>query len=579
VTGTGNPSALFAIQPHHSNKTDHLTMKTIQLILILFIGICILYSCDNNNSKFDELVSSHERLIYSNPDSALILIPELVTSNKEQESRKSLLTVKTLSKSNLPLPDDSILKTLSDFYSCRNDSLEYQSLFYYGEKLSVLNKDDDALITLHKAYDLSTSHNDGFFAAMIARELSTVYGRQYIMDQALKWAITAFDHFNNAGKKRHAEWMRDRIAHYYTYTGDFNHAIAVLDSTDTEIYENEPTLRHLITEEKAWTFYQMKNYTKAIKEWNNLLASRGWLESRDWANYAEMMIRLNEPSNAALALDSAKIHCNSTIDSLYIDYATAQLYGKTGNYKEGYFTAINFANRMIADNERRLMKPKILALNNYLNTVTTIQKQEIKTARQQKYLALTLLFLSIVLIVLMTYTFFDKIKRRKEKEIEMLLHLEKLEKEATTNKQLSQELRDALNQLFEQKFELLNKLYDSWHGNPGTTSTNPILHRELGKILDELRSKDTLDNLESLINIKNNQWMTKFKTNFPDLTLRQYELATYLYLGFSTETISVLMGKKSINAVYIDKHRLKKKILTSRQQDTKLWLEKLHLLQ
>ena len=554
-------------------------MKPIQLITIILIGIYILYSSSNDNSKFDDIISINEELIYSNPDSTLILIPKIISSNQEQESRKSLLMIKALSKLNQPLPDDSILKTLSEFYSHRNDSLEYQSLFYYGEKLSILNRDDDALIILHNAYELSASHNDNFYAAMIARELSTVYGRQYIMDQALKWAITAFNLFNNAGRKRHAEWMRDRIAHYYTYTGDFKHAIETLDSIDIEIYENEPILRHLITEEKAWTFYQMKNYPDAIHEWHHLLKSRGWLESRDWANYAEIMIRLNEPTNAALALDSAKIKCHSTIDSLYIDYVTAQLYGKTGNYRDGYFTAINFANKMIANNEKHLMKPKILALNNYLNTVTVNQKQEIKTARQQKFLALTLLFLSIMLIILMAYIFFDKTKRRKEKEIEMLLHLEKLEKEAMTNEQLSQELRNALNQLFEQKFELLNKLYDSWHGNPGTASTNPMLHRELGKILDELRSKDTLDNLESLINIKNNQWMTKFKTNFPELTLRQYELAIYLYLGFSTETISVLMEKKSINAVYIDKHRLKKKILISGRQDAELWLEKLHLPQ
>ena len=49
----------------------------------------------------------------------------------------------------------------------------------------------------------------------------------------------------------------------------------------------------------------------------------------------------------------------------------------------------------------------------------------------------------------------------------------------------------------------------------------------------------------------------KVQRNLPGLSENQYQLAAYLFIGFSLSTIALLMGKPSVNAVYIAKHNLK----------------------
>lgn len=78
---------------------------------------------------------------------------------------------------------------------------------------------------------------------------------------------------------------------------------------------------------------------------------------------------------------------------------------------------------------------------------------------------------------------------------------------------------------------------------------------------ESMKVLDIHDSLGAFIDCKFDGWMTRFKRAYPDLKSSQYRLAMYLLLNISYESIAVLTGKKTPNAVYIDKTRLKTAML------------------
>lgn len=72
-------------------------------------------------------------------------------------------------------------------------------------------------------------------------------------------------------------------------------------------------------------------------------------------------------------------------------------------------------------------------------------------------------------------------------------------------------------------------------------------------------------------------WMSSFRETYPNFTDREYLLAMYLYVGFRTETMVVLLGTSSPQAVHVLKYRLKMKMLKVGDESTDRFLKALNI--
>lgn len=117
-------------------------------------------------------------------------------------------------------------------------------------------------------------------------------------------------------------------------------------------------------------------------------------------------------------------------------------------------------------------------------------------------------------------------------------------------------LNKNIKELFSQRFELINSLAYSYYECRDSGHEQKKIYN---KVVDEIAffsSDRTLKELEVTIDKCKDNLFTEFRRDFPTLPKSQYQLALYLFSGFSTHVISIFTGKELQN-IHVYKSRLK----------------------
>lgn len=85
--------------------------------------------------------------------------------------------------------------------------------------------------------------------------------------------------------------------------------------------------------------------------------------------------------------------------------------------------------------------------------------------------------------------------------------------------------------------------------------------------------------MERLIDSNCDGWMSRFRTACPDLKPWQYQMAMYLFVDFSIETIAILLSKPTLNSTYAAKSNLKKAIISAAPAQADSFLKSLGFTQ
>ncbi|MCM1356014.1 MAG: hypothetical protein NC212_06385 [Staphylococcus sp.] len=561
-----------------STNRPHSTL-TLILAVAALVAATLLAACSHTAREADAAFRRADILMDSAPDSALAIVSAIDTSalDPARVARRQLLFAKASDKSYRPYDSDSTLMPALRYYAGRRDSLETQTLFYYGYFLYEREDYEQALIQLHEAYNIAIDRGDHFYAAMSARELSIVYSGIYIMSESLSWALKAKEQFLLAGKQTHADWMDYLIADGYTWTRQYDKARSVLDAVDSVKYAHTHLwIAMLRSREQLHSV--TKEYDKTLTDLLDLKLRQGGLQSYQWSKLANALYKLERYEEALCAVDSALIDRTSTRDSLYVDYNLARIYGKLGRYREGYDYAIEWGDGQTDYNESDITHPKVLLMGEYFNARA---REDAASARQARKLnmALTAVAILLLLAVILGFVAYRaRLRARRASEAQLMLRLTMLEKDFHANSRRSEALQTELNALFGQKFEMVDALCNAWYRHPAATPAGgENFRREVVGVLSQMQSPEMLSEIEALIDRHSDGWMSRFRDLCPDLRPWHYQLTIYLYVGFSVETISVLMSKPNLGSIYTAKSNLKKAILTAAGPEAPEILRRLNL--
>lgn len=92
------------------------------------------------------------------------------------------------------------------------------------------------------------------------------------------------------------------------------------------------------------------------------------------------------------------------------------------------------------------------------------------------------------------------------------------------------------------------------------------IYREAISLINSFSEENTLQDLENIVNECNDDVVRRIRVEIPQLNEKEMSLLIYLYCGFSSRTVCLLMGDKLEN-YYNKKSRLKNKILKSNAVD------------
>jgi deoxyribodipyrimidine photolyase len=183
------------------------------------------------------------------------------------------------------------------------------------------------------------------------------------------------------------------------------------------------------------------------------------------------------------------------------------------------------------------------------------------------------LFAFIVLLMMIAGLFVFIRQRMKAKEQEINYYVEKvkdLEKDLSTKdhrlhvvSQNQSQMAEQVNQLFATQYGLINQLSVTCYEMHATRNEKEAVYKRVKKEIECFSSnKETLRELENIVNKNKNNAMAILREEFPKFSEMDFRLVCYCIAGFSAKAISVFTGNSTGN-IYMKKSRLKAKINAS----------------
>lgn len=457
----------------------------------------------------------------------------------------------------IKIKDDSLLRKAVIKFQDRQDSLGLQSLFLYGLIHFSNHNLDSALVSLTQMHQKAEANKNYYYAALSAQELSKVYGSLLILEKQSEFALNARRNYRLAGHPEMSAKADLEHINALIFMANFDEAQKKINEFSAT-YKNldNKTLARLRIDQSS-LFYLQKNIPAAKKILEELLAKQPDMGSRLWSRLGHYYLEENRINDALSARDSAQKYLSTNQDSLYFGLLEAMICGKQGNYRDGYQKALDWGYLIMEDGDKKLCSPKTLLLTDYLTAIAEkehLEKQRVTTRNIYLTIGCAVLLL-IVLLVSLYYR--SRLQLKKASEEMLLSHVSALEHDISMHSEASNQLHDEIKNLFHDNLNIITNLCEVWYRAEDSDEKTGLLRKGIREALKQLQTEHNFNSMTKLIDLHENDWFQRFSNAFPDLKDKQYRLAVYMYLGFSNDAIAAMMDKKTLNAVYIDKHKLK----------------------
>lgn len=119
-------------------------------------------------------------------------------------------------------------------------------------------------------------------------------------------------------------------------------------------------------------------------------------------------------------------------------------------------------------------------------------------------------------------------------------------------------LESKLHGLLENRFTLIDSLCQTYYEAQGTKTERKAIVDKVKNEIESVRT-DSLAQMEQTVNDCRDNILLKVKNIYPDLKPEDYQLLVYLASGFSSRSISLLLGE-TVDIVYKRKSRLKSRL-------------------
>lgn len=458
--------------------------------LTLSFIIC-LASC-NSHSPHWEAISQVESYIEERPDSALVVLEQIVPSvlsGKEEKAKYSLLYSMALDKNFVDKADFEILQPAIDYYEENGSATDKLRTFYYqGRIYQNMGNDPLAMKSFVNAISKGGTSNDLQTLAKVYYAQSKIYYSLYEWDNAMECIQKAATLYKDSGLYHYYTDCLILIINGYTIKEDYDSASSYIEQCK-QISEKMSVgslsqfysvyLTYLI---RCGSEYEI-NYI--INEYINSIP----YSHIDWLTLTNAYITIGEYNEALQSISQYKN--DNHIDSILKYRALISIvYEKLGRYEESlraykdYMVASDSLDYAIIRQDTKFVEER------HNLELQTLRERESKT--QVLLWAAMFIILLLVIIVFIRYRLkvnrMEKALAEQASEKYRLLYLQIEEERDNLNDLLAQstELAPDIKTAVGKRLELLNKFFTAFITN------NSDIDRTASKEMEELlANKDT----------------------------------------------------------------------------------------
>ncbi len=527
------------------------------------LWIILLAAC-NTNQNIKRQLDQAEALIQDHPDSALYILQEVdnaMFDTKALQARFSLLLSMALDKNYIDIASDSLIRPAVEYYEKHGSDRKKMLTHYYLARIQfTANETAKCLINLTDAEKYAKEVGDHFYLGMIYRLMADAYNTLYCYNEELKYYQLSYDSFSKTDFHRHINFALLNLGLGYSNAHDLNQALTIYNKVlNIAVQEKDSTLLRTCLANKGHTHRLNGNYREAIQailQLEQLFPQQ--VRSRDYSNIANCYAELQIPDSAIYYMQKAETLARRSVDA----QVTYNINYKLSKFKNDFQTALENYEKLFDLNaivtDSIMGKSVLVTLQDYIVQQAEYDSYIAQQKRNKLYFYIAFLLLGIVTGSIILYQRWQN----KNQEIEKNLQLAQGIRDTLRIKecQLS-EMGSQIQALFSQQFNAIDELCKVYFEVKDTKAEKDHVYKEVMKQINDLGTKE-VSQLEVIVNTYRNQLMAHFRKDFPHLHTDIYQLATYLFAGFSLRAISIIMNEK-IENIYNKKSRLKNRLQNS----------------
>lgn len=555
---------------------QHIIFLLVSAIMVLPSGCGV-----PNNSK----LLSIESIMEEHPDSALCLLDSinpLPLSETAESSLYHLLISQAKYKNYISIPSDSSISlAVKHFGSFPVDrprlmrSLYYRSLI--RRQLNANNAETDAF----KASGLAREINDPLWVARTSDLIAEIYYENYQWDEALPYIDTAIVNYQKAGKRLNHLYALAQKSAILSENHNYNESIQIIDSIANvcgNTYPDSLLMAYCLKISIPTLLYindiltADENLTK-LADYTHLTV----LSAKDLSYYAELAIMEGDLLTARKWIEEASSLAKNEEDKENILLIQAHYEEAIGNYKTGFEILHKLLENYISNTNSMRVNSPLKTERDYYGEEASIAKKKVNQ--------MIIIIIGTIIFMIIGITIGIIIHRLKTrlKNSEIINSLNEIHSLREKIKQYEGIINNQNNQLegyqadssYHHRFRLLSLLGDHYFQNPDTTkSSQSAINRFAGNEVEYLKHQKTLKSIEDLVNLYDDNLMSKFRAQIHERHENNYQLAIWVFAGLSIRTISLIFNI-NLQSVSNKISRLRKRIENSNAIDKHLFLEKL----
>lgn len=522
------------------------------------MAICLI-SC-NSHSKHWDTLSRVESYIEERPDSALVVLEQINTSElscKEEKAKHALLYSMALDKNFVDKTDFEVLQPAIDYYEDNGSATDKLRTYYYQGRI-FQNKGNDALAmeSFVNAIEEGENSNDILTTARTYFAQSKIYYSLYEWDSFIESNKSAANLFQEAGVLNSYANCLIRIINGYTLKEDPENASLYIE--ECKRFLNTISSSRLGDFYSSYLTYLIKygeeqEIIKIISDYMNAVPA----SKIDWLTIANSYIKIKRYDDALETVSQ----CSNDIEitaGLKYQAIISDIYQHLGRYKESleaykkYMVASDSADYAVMRQDTKFVEER--------------HQLELQTLTERESKKRVLLFATICITLLLGIILWVR-TRLKVNRMEKAIAEQEMERYRAMYEQMEEE-RDNLANLLAQndelepdvktavgkRLELLNKFFTAYITN------NIEIDRKANKEMEELlANKDTFmvstklafaGSHPKFIKYLEERGLTEWEINYCclyALGLKGKEVGTYIRMRSHYNNSSEVREKLGIN--------------------------------
>lgn len=551
------------ISPRSTRRRSFVAWLALVSILVATLAGCSLPSAAWLEIRRAEAITQ------SNPEEAIKILQGIKSESlttMEQYAEYALAYSEAYYYGRQRIESDSLTRPAAEYFE-RHGSPEQSARahYYHGQANYNMMRLTDAMHAFMEAEKELRKVDNPYLLGLVHRAKGDIYGTGCLYRNsydAYAASKECFERAESSDDVAYADYDLGRLA---MAMRDFESAeLSLMAAFDYAKRQDDKEFMSLIIYHLSELHVQQGKYKACadVMTWYEACGCEIYDPSHYHALMAIIWATNNDMTRAFESLAIAE-ECEPRNEHL-IGYAQYSVHRLIGNNDE--------AIRWLEEATQRQDNTILQVLEQPVLNYQIGQLQSSLEAHEQKErlsrLLNTFIYVSILLLIMVLVVYMHNRIKAKNRDIQY--YMDSLNELQLTSGRGSEQLSEAVSQLYKDRLIDLNNLCETYYDHSDTSRHTTKVFEQVRNTIESIKSDEgRLRELESLVNKCRNNMMARLREQCPKLNEKELRVALYSYAGFSTRAICIFV-ESNPTALSKVKYRIKTKIKESGAKDAEI---------